>query len=384
MSRRATDKDQSPMKTARRTRVPEILDVIGSTPVVRLRNLTTRGEAELIVKLESANPAGSLKDRPAWYIVERAERTGHLSAGGTIIESSSGNFSIALAMIGASRGYRVIAIVDPKLTPTNRGLLEAYGTEIIVVDELDDSGSYHKTRLALANKLQREIPGSFRPDQCFNQLNGEAHYRTTARELLGQARHLAAVVCTVSTGGQLGGIARAVKEHSPDVEVVGVDVDGSTVFGGEPHSYLTPGVGLSWTPTNLSDLSLVDEVYKITDEDAYQACRTLVRCEGLLAGVSTGAALIVALAKAARGRAGRQVAFLASDRGERYMATAFNEAWLTAHGLTTTTSPADLRRRAQELVPYSTSPVKECANYLPELAAELGSPSLVLARSEWR
>jgi 2,3-diaminopropionate biosynthesis protein SbnA len=370
------------MKSERRICVPEILDVIGHTPVIRLRNLTARHEAQLTVKLEGANPAGSLKDRPAWHIIDHAERTGQLPAGGTIIESSSGNFSIALAMIGAARGYRVIAIVDPKLTPTNRSLLEAYGAEIILVNELDDSGSYHKTRIALANKLQREIPGSFRPDQCFNPLNGQAHYRTTAQELLGQIRHLAAVVCTVSTGGQLGGIARAVKEHSPHVAVIGVDVDGSTVFGGEPHSYLTPGVGLGWTPSNLSDLSLVDEVYKVTDEDAYQSCRTLVRSEGLLAGVSTGAALIVALATAMRSRPGQQVAFLAADRGERYLATAFNDDWLRGHGLTTTTSPDHLRKRAAELVPYSTRPAAECANYRPDLAAELGS--LVPARSEWR
>ncbi|MEV0399674.1 cysteine synthase family protein [Actinoallomurus sp. NPDC050550] len=368
----------------RHTCVPELLDVIGSTPVVRLRNLTTHNEAQLIVKLESANPAGSLKDRPAWYIIEQAERTGLLATGGTIIESSSGNFSIALAMIGASHGYRVIAIVDPKLTPTNRGLLEAYGAEIILVDEPDDSGSYHKTRIALANRLQHQIPGSFRPDQCFNPLNSEAHYQTTAQELLDQADHLAAVVCTVSTGGQLGGIARAVKERSRVVEVIGVDVEGSTVFGGEPRPYLTPGVGLSWTPSNLSDLSLVDEVYKITDEDAYQACRTLVRSEGLLAGVSTGAALTVALAKATRGHPGEQVAFLASDRGERYLATAFNDDWLSAHGLTTTADPEALRKRAQELMPYSTRPAEECANHLPGLAAELGSPSPALVPSDRR
>ncbi|GAA4629387.1 pyridoxal-phosphate dependent enzyme [Actinoallomurus vinaceus] len=370
------------MRTAH-TYVPELLDVIGCTPVIRLRNLTTQDEAQLVVKLEGTNPAGSLKDRPAWYIIEHAERTGQLSAGGTIIESSSGNFSIALAMIGASRGYRVIAIVDPKLTATNRGLLEAYGAEIVVVDEPDDSGSYHKTRIALANRLKREITNSFRPDQCFNPLNGQAHYRTTARELLDQTHGLSAVVCTVSTGGQLGGIARAVKERSPYVEVVGVDVEGSAVFGGESHAYLTPGVGLSWTPTNL-DLSLVDEVYKVTDEDAYQACRTLVRSEGLLAGVSTGAALAVALAKAIRARSGRQVAFLACDRGERYLATAFNDNWLRAHGLTTTADPETLRKRVEELAPYSTRPAEECANHQPELAAELGSPSPVLARSDWK
>ncbi len=372
------------MKSISSTRMPELLDVIGQTPAVRLRNLTTDGEAQLIAKLENTNPAGSLKDRPAWYIVEHAERTGLLRPGGTIIESSSGNFSIALAMIGASRGYRVIAVVDPKLTPTNRGLLEAFGSEIVIVDEPDDSGSYHKTRIAYANKLHREIRNSFRPDQCFNPLNSQAHYRTTARELLDQARRLTAVVCTVSTGGQLGGIARAVKERAPHVAVIGVDVWGSTVFGGEPHPYLVPGVGLSWTPSNLSDLSLVDQVYKVTDEDAFRACRTLVRSEGLFAGVSTGAALTVALAKAMRGRPGQQVAFLAADRGERYLATAFNDGWLEAHGLTTATAPDELRGRARELTPYSTRPAAECANHRPGLAAELGCPSIVLARSEWR
>lgn len=372
------------MRTARRIRMPEILDAIGGTPVVGLRNLTTLDEAQLVVKLENANPAGSLKDRPAWYIVEHAERTGRLRPGGTLIESSSGNFSIALAMIGASRGYRVVAVVDPKLTATNRGLLEAFGAEIVVVDEPDDSGSYHKTRIELANRLHRETPGSFRPDQCFNPLNGEAHYRATARELLAQTRDLAAVVCTVSTGGQLGGIARAVKEHAPRVAVIGVDVHGSTVFGGEPHGYLIPGVGLSWTPANLPDLSLLDEVYLVTDQDAFRACRTLVRSEGLLAGVSTGAALTVALGRAMRAGPGRQVAFLAADRGERYLATAFSDDWLTAHGITTATDPESLRERARQLTPHSTKPAEECANHLPDLAAELGSPTFVLARSEWR
>lgn len=366
-------------------RVPELLDVVGATPTVQLRNLTRAGEARLVAKLENTNPGGSLKDRPAWFIIRQAELDGLLPPGGTIIESSSGNFGLALAMIGASRGYRVIAIVDPKLTATNRDLLEAFGAEIIVVDQQDDSGSYHKTRIELANRLYREIPGSFRPDQCFNPSNSEAHYRSTARELTDQVgRNLAAVVCTVSTGGQLAGIARYVKERAPRVEIIGVDVEGSTVFGGEAHSYLTPGVGLSWTPANLDDLSLVDAVYMVTDEDAHLACRTLARTEGVLAGVSTGAALLVALARAVRGRPEEQIAFLACDRGERYLATAFSHDWLCAHGLSTDRSVTELRRRAHDLAPRSTNPARDCANYLPDLAYQLGSPSVVLARSEWR
>lgn len=359
-----------------RASVPELLDIVGSTPIVQLRNLTSSGHGQLVAKLEYTNPGGSLKDRPAWHIVQQAERRGMLRPGATIIESSSGNFGIALAMIGASRGYRVIAIVDPKVTPTNRSLLEAFGAEIIVVDEIDDSGSYHKTRIALANRLHREIPGSFRPDQCFNPLNADSHYHFTARELLAQTgRRLAAVVCTVSTGGQLGGIARYLKCHAPGVAVIGVDVHGSTVFGGTAHSYLTPGVGLSWTPANL-DLSLVDAVYKVTDDDAYLGCRTLVRAEGVLAGVSTGGALMVALAEAMRRPPHQQVAFLASDRGERYLATAFNDDWIRAHGLSVDRTVGELRRRALLLTPVSTDPASECTNHLPGLARQLGSPTV--------
>ncbi|MEV6907269.1 cysteine synthase family protein [Amycolatopsis sp. NPDC051071] len=359
--------------------LPELLDAVGETPIVRLRNLTLPGEAEVIIKLEGANPGGSLKDRPAAHIIRHAENSGALRPGGTIIESSSGNFGIALAMFGASRGYQVIAVVDPKLTTTNRALLEAFGAEIIVVDEQDDSGSYHKTRIALANQLHRQIPNSFRPDQCFNPLNSDAHSRTTAEELLSQAGpELTAIVCTVSTGGHLGGIARVIARRAPQVTVIGVDVDGSTVFGGRAHAYLTPGVGLSWTPVNLEDLSAVDEVYKVTDEDAYRACRTLTSAEGVLAGVSTGAALTVALATAMRGNARQRVALLASDRGERYLSTAFNDDWLHENGISTDRSISGLRTRAARLVPYSLRPDQECANYLPDLGEQLGSPSKTL------
>lgn len=356
--------------------IPHLLKTVGHTPVVAMRNLTEPGEGKLVVKLESANPGGSLKDRAAWNIIRRAEHEGQLRPGATIIESSSGNFGIALAMIGASRNYRVIAIVDPKITPTNRALFEAFGARVIVVHEKDDSGSYHKTRIALANELHRKIPNSFRPDQCFNLLNGEAHFRCTARELHAQmGDQLSAVVCTVSTGGQLGGISRYFKRHAPRVKIVGVDVRGSTVFGGSPHAYLTPGVGLSWTPDNLRDLAAVDEVYKIDDEDAFVGCRTLVRREGLLAGVSTGGALTVALRLAMRARRGEHIAFLAADRGERYLTTAFDDQWMTERALSLDTSIAGLRGRAGRLSPLSTRPALECANFDLSLAEKLGSPS---------
>ncbi|MGI8667038.1 MAG: cysteine synthase family protein [Jatrophihabitans sp.] len=356
--------------------LPTLLQTIRSTPIARLSNLTRHLNGEIIVKLESANPGGSLKDRAAWHILRTAERAGLLGPGSTIIESSSGNFSIALAMIGAIRGYRIIAVVDPKITPTNRGLLEAYGAEIIVVHEQDDSGSYHKTRIALANKLHSEIPNSFRPDQCFNLQNGEAHFSSTAPELAEQVGPgLRYVVCSVSTGGQIGGISRYFARHDPGVRVVGVDVHGSAIFGGPAHSYLTPGVGLSWTPDNIEDLSRLHSIYKLTDQQAYDMTRTLARHEGLLAGVSTGACTLVALTLAQQCRPGEQVACLAADRGERYLATAFDEAWLASKGLDPRwKNVEEMTRMAASLTPWSTDPV-DCANYAPELAEVLGSPT---------
>lgn len=160
-----------------------LLETIGNTPLIELRNTTASTEGRLLFKYERGNPGGSIKDRPALFIVTEAEKRGLLKPGGTIIESSSGNFGISLAMIGAAKGYRVIILVDPKTTATNLALLKCFGAEVIVVTEQDDSGSYHKTRISLANKLADEIPDAFRPDQCFNLLNSTAHYQGTAREI---------------------------------------------------------------------------------------------------------------------------------------------------------------------------------------------------------
>ncbi|KEO82858.1 cysteine synthase family protein [Tumebacillus flagellatus] len=353
----------------------QLTQLVGDTPIVQLRNVTKSREAVVWLKMERTNPGGSIKDRPALYIVEEAERRGLLRPGGTIIESSSGNFGISLAMIGAARGYRVIILVDPKTTPVNLAMLKAYGAEVIVVTEQDDSGSYHKTRISLANKLHREIPHSFRPDQCFNPWNGEAHYRQTAAELWEQCDgELDTVILTVSTGGQLGGFSRFFHEHAPHVQVIGVDAVGSTVFGGTSHPYLLPGMGLSWTPTNLRDLSLIDEVYKVPDEDAFLACRTLARHEGILAGGSTGAGVMVAMRLAQQRSAGSRIVCIASDNGERYLPTIYNDEWMAEHAMTLNAEPEELRRRARLLEPYSLNPI-ETANYRADLAEALDSPS---------
>ncbi|WP_244903420.1 cysteine synthase family protein [Paenibacillus aquistagni] len=352
-----------------------ILDTVGRTPLIQLRNLVGPAEGRVLLKLERTNPGGSIKDRPALYIVEEAERRGLLKPGGTLIESSSGNFGISLAMIGAVRGYRVMILVDPKTTPTNLALLKAYGAEVIVVTEQDDSGSYHKTRIALANKLHREIPNSFRPDQCFNLQNGEAHYRRTGPELHAQCEgELDAVIITVSTGGQIGGLSRYFKEHCPQARIIAVDAVGSTIFGGTSHAYLLPGMGLSWTPTNIDDLSRIDAVYKVPDEEAFMMCRILARHEGILCGGSTGAGMVVALKLAQHMGTNKKVICISADNGERYLPTIYNDDWLRERHMSLSTDPQELNQRLDHIHPYSINPM-ETANYKPELIELLDCPT---------
>lgn len=329
-----------------------IVDTIGQTPLVQLQRLTYSDEATIALKCERTNPGGSVKDRPARFILETAERHGWLVPGGTIIESSSGNFGISLAMLGAAKGYRVIILVDPKITPTNLALLEAYGAEVEIVTLQDDSGSYHKTRIARANKLARQIPKAFRPDQCFNLLNSEAHATSTAREILNESGpHLAMVIAAVSTGGQLGGIIRHFKRVAPHVQIIGVDAVGSAIFGGSAHSYLMPGVGLGWTPVNLP-LALLDNTFKVADEDAFLACRTVARHEGIMLGASSGAALLVALHYAQQLPPEALIVVIGADSGERYLQTIYNDGWLADHKLQTSCSPDELHDRARRLCPY--------------------------------
>lgn len=357
-----------------------VLETVGNSPLIRLANLLKPNDAEILLKMERTNPGGSIKDRPALFIIEEAERRGWLKPGGTIIESSSGNFGISLAMIGAAKGYRVIVLVDPKTTPVNIAMMKAYGAEVIVVTEQDDSGSYHKTRISLANKLHREIPNSFRPDQCFNPWNGQAHYLLTAKELMEQCdQRLDVVVLTVSTGGQIGGISRFFKEHAPHVKIIAVDAVGSTIFSGKAHSYLLPGMGLSWTPTNIDDLNRIDEIYKVPDEDAFLMCRILAKYEGIMGGGSTGAGMVVAWKLSQILGSDKRIVCIAADNGERYLPTIYNDDWLKERGLRMYIHPDEMRVRVRGLQPYSVKPI-ETANYQPELEELLDSPNRLIKK----
>lgn len=345
--------------------------IYGATPIYRVKNITNSTSASIDLKLERYNLSGSVKDRPAFHIISEAEKAGTLKPGATIIESSSGNFGISLAMIGAMRGYRVIILIDPKTTPTNRKIMEAFGAETIIVTEQDDSGSYHKTRIRLANELHKKIPNSFRPDQCFNKMNAEAHYKTTAPELLEQYNgRIDCLVLSVSTGGQAGGISKYFKEFSPTTRIVVVDAVGSAVFGGPQHGYLLPGMGLSWTPSNIEDLSLLDRIYKVPDLSAFLCCHVFARHEGLLLGASSGACIVAALKESLALKKGQNVVVIAPDGGDRYIDTIYDKDWLAARDMAFNVSIQELYTKVAELDVYSDMP-NVCGNYQKGIAREL-------------
>lgn len=349
-----------------------ITEICGQTPLVKLRNIIRNPETDISLKLEAMNGSGSIKMRPAKYIIERAEESGALKPGGTIIESSSGNFGIACAMIGAAKGYRVIMVVDPKTTPTNRALLEVYGAELVVIEVPDEDGAYHKSRISFADRLAQEIPNSFRPDQCFNLQNNEAHYQSTAVEILNQCQgRIDALIISVSTGGQIGGIGRYFHEHSPNTKIIAIEPVGSCIFGGKPHAYLLPGMGLSWTPTNITDLNHIDSIYKVPDEDAFLACRILAKREGILVGGSTGANVMVAL-NLSQQLGSAHIVCMASDGGERYLETIYNDVWMQEKNLQTHCTIDELYERTSQLKIYGDNPA-ENGNYQPHLRNELFS-----------
>ncbi|CAH1195310.1 N-(2-amino-2-carboxyethyl)-L-glutamate synthase [Paenibacillus plantiphilus] len=369
--------------------IASILETIGNTPLITIPNSNRANEGQVLFKYERYNPGGSIKDRAANYIIAEAERKGLLRPGGTIIESSSGNFGISLAMIGAAKGYRVIILIDPKTTSANLALLKCFGAEVIVVTEKDDCGSYHKTRISLANRLAREIENSYRPDQCFNLLNSEAHYNSTAREIMDAcSNEITAFITAVSTGGQLGGISKYLKTFAPEVQIIGVDAAGSTIFGGHADSYRIPGIGLGWTPVNLN-MAHIDCAYKVTDEQAFLTARALARNEGILMGPSSGACALVALKLAQELGPEKRVVCMIADGGDRYIQTLFNDEWMEQQGFATEADIETVRMMARELQPWSMCPA-DSANYRSDLIQTLDVPDStlrmnaeVLGRVEW-
>jgi len=310
----------------------DVLTTIGNTPLVRLSRFHPPGN--LVAKVEFTNPGGSVKERIAVAMIDAAERTGRLEPGGTIIEPTSGNTGVGLALVGAVRGYRVICTVPDKVSAEKIALLRAYGVEVIVTPtELlpEHPDSYY----GVARRLAVEIPGAFHPDQYSNPENPLAHYRSTGPEIWRQTDGtIDVLVAGVGTGGTISGIARFLKEQKPTIEVVGADPEGSIFTApteADIHQYLVEGVGEDFYPETM-DLELIDRFIMIDDATSFATTRRLARQEGLLVGGSCGMAAAAAL-RVAEEDSERLVVVILPDSGRGYLSKVFNDEWMRSRGI---------------------------------------------------
>lgn len=291
--------------------------LIGNTPLVAFDRFAKHSGARVLAKLEKANPAGSAKDRVAWNMILAAEKSGALKAGGTIIEPTSGNTGIGLSAIGAARGYRVIIVMPDSMSVERRNLMKAYGAELILTPGAKGmSGAIER-----AEELQKEMPGSIIAGQFDNPANPEAHYQTTGPEIWRDTDGTVDIfVAGVGTGGTISGVGKYLKEQNKNVKIVAVEPAASPVLrGGKPGSHAIQGIGANFVPGNY-DSAVVDEVVDVTNEDALNAAKEITKTEGLLVGVSSGAAAWAARMIANRPEnRGKTIVALLPDTGERYL-----------------------------------------------------------------
>src|SRR5256714_1359158 len=322
-------------RTAGQTELKDsILDTIGHPPLVRLSRIAAGLTPQVVAKVESLNPGGSIKDRVAVALIDAAERDGHLRPGGTIIEPTSGNTGTGLAIAARLKGYRVIAVMPDKMSKEKIDLLRAYGAEVVVAptDVAPDSPqSYYR----VADRLTEEIPGAFQPNQYFNEANPQAHYESTGPELWeqtgGRITHL---VSGVGTGGTVTGTVRYLRERKPDLEVIGADPEGSIYSGGPQNvrPYLVEGVGEDFWPQTF-DRSVVDRWITVSDRDAFLTTRKLALTEGILAGGSGGLAVHAALRVAAEVEDPEaMIGVILPDGGRSYLSKIYSDNWMRQHG----------------------------------------------------
>jgi len=296
--------------------VDTVLDLIGETPLVRLNRLSPAGSAEIWAKLESFNPGGSVKDRIAKAMIETAEREGLLEPGGVIVEPTSGNTGIGLAMVAAVKGYRLILTMPETLTAERSALIRAYGAEVI----LTPSQEGMKGSITVAENLVRKH-GYFMPLQFSNPANPEVHRRTTAAEILSQFGHPDAFVAGAGTGGTIAGVGVILRDAVPGIRLFVVEPQGSPVLsGGSPGKHIIQGIGAGFVPDVLNP-DAYDEIIQVSDEDAAETTRRLAREEGILGGISSGAAAWAAIQVAQRLGEGKAVVVMLPDTGERYLST---------------------------------------------------------------
>ena len=296
--------------------VNNITELIGNTPVVKLNRLTTEADAEVFVKLEYFNPSRSVKDRAAYNLIKKAEESGLLKPGATIIEPTSGNTGIGLAMNAAAKGYKAIMVMPDNMSKERINILKAYGAEVVLTPAVEKMpGAIRKAQM-----LVDEIPGSFMPQQFENPANPDIHRVTTAVEILEQMeKNLDVFVATAGTGGTITGTGEALRDELPDIRIVVVEPKGSPVLsGGQPGAHKLVGTSPGFIPSILNT-ELYNEIVQVTDDDAINTIRDLATKEGILVGPSAGAAVWTALQEARRLGAGKRILCIAPDNGERYL-----------------------------------------------------------------
>ncbi len=315
-----------------------LLDYVGNTPLIRLEHLSEGIRPAVWAKLEYFNPTGSVKDRMAKYMVADAEENGLLQPGGVIVENSSGNTGASLAMIASVKGYQCIITMPDKMSAEKKNVMQALGARVVVT-RTDVAADSPESYYSIARKIARETPKSWYPDQYNNPKNIEAHYASTGPEIWEQTGgRIDYFVAGMGTGGTISGAGKYLKERNPDIQIIGVDPEGSVFYeyfktgkAGSFHVYKVEGIGEDYLVKDV-DFGLLDDIIRVSDRNSFLTARTLARKEGIFAGGSSGAAVWAALQVAAEVDAGKNIVVMIPDSGNRYLSKFYNDEWMKQNG----------------------------------------------------